>query len=373
MKGEPRTRRGAPRATHPEPALVVDAPPPDTSPVGGMAFLRTFLAVLALLAAGYASVVVAVNPRREFWSEWFPEQSPNSRARKLAMFDAYDAEAPVRGVLLGSSREMNLRPGLFDQLTGIRFFQLGVLAAVPEDYLALYRYLVRRGVKLDVVIVGIDLASLGESAPVPYDLRHSLVLQSVLSGTTPGPVDRIADAMGRVKRIYTISYALDTRSSVKAAWLEREPRNSFDPDGKMNYPVWERELAAGVFAAGREMDGCLARLADAHRALTRLSTARTQALTSLVTEARARGTRVILWITPFHPRLLALFDGAPTRANNALAYAFVDDMRARLGADVRDLSRIEAYGGDPRDWYECVHFRDQEADRITRALVGRGL
>lgn len=332
--------------------------------------------MLALLAVAYAAVVITVNPRREFWSERFPEQNPNSRARKIAMFEAYNAQGPVRGVLFGSSRSMNLRPQLFDELTGKRFFQFGVLAAVPEDYLALYRHLVRRGATIDVLVVGLDLASLSEGAPVPYDLQHSLSLQSLLRGTTPTPLDRVAHALGKVKRMYTFSYALDTWSSVMAARLKREAFNSFDPDGKMNYPVSERELASGTFDAERQMESCLGRLTTAHEGMKRLSPERTHDLELLVTEARAHGTDVVLWITPFHPRLAAVFDSTPRlRANNALAHAFIDSLRTRLNVDVRDLSRVDSYDGDPRDWYECAHFRDAEADRIARALVGgkRGL
>jgi hypothetical protein len=339
-----------------------------------MGFLWVFLAVLALIAGAYAAVVISVNPRREFWSERFPEHVPNSRAWKLAAFDAYHAQAPVRAVLLGSSREMNLRPQLVEALTGRRTFQLGVLAAVPEDYLALYRYLVHRNATPELLFVGIDLATLGAAAPVPYDLQHSLTLQSLLDGAPPSGFDRLAGAAETFKRIYTVSYALDTRRSVMAALRHQEPRNRFDPDGTMHYPIWDREIAAGTFATENEMAACVSRLGKAHAAMTPLSAERTRALATLADEAKAHGTRVVFWVTPAHPRLLAHFEASPAlQANNARAYAFLDSLRTRTGATVLDLTHIESYGGDARDWYECVHVRDAEAERLTRALVARGL
>ena len=70
-----------------------------------------------------------------------PTVTLDARRQKMDLFRAYQAQEPVQGLILGSSRTMKLDPQVFGEATGQRFFNFTVDAARAEDYLAVYRKL----------------------------------------------------------------------------------------------------------------------------------------------------------------------------------------------------------------------------------------
>jgi hypothetical protein len=101
-----------------------------------------------MMLFAYFALITFINPHREFYGERFPEITPNSRGRKLKLFETYNAQAPVTGLVLGSSRTMKIDPSYLDRWTGERFFNFGVLAGGTDDDLAIYHFVKRKGTNI---------------------------------------------------------------------------------------------------------------------------------------------------------------------------------------------------------------------------------
>jgi len=147
-----------------------------------MRFFKTFLATLAAMAFANAIAAAIVNPRRELIGHRFPALQPNSRAAKLALLDSFSRGHPVDALVLGSSRSMHLPPELLSRLTGRRFFNLAVFSGRPEDFLALYRAVIARGVPIRSVVIGVDPDALDPVHPPELELKNNPRLTQALNG-----------------------------------------------------------------------------------------------------------------------------------------------------------------------------------------------
>jgi hypothetical protein len=335
-----------------------------------MRFLRTFLAAVLALGSMYFAVLVAVNARLEFGPERAPAVTPNSRGRKMALFTDYRAKGEVRGIVLGSSRSMKLDPAELERLTGRRFFNFAVHSAVGEDYLTLYRYLKRHGVRPDVWIVGIDLTTLDPHADLAYDLVNNLELQAGLDDATPTLVDRAQYAGRLLERSFTISYLVDTKKSVEAMVRREIPIHGFADNGLMHYVRWEAEIAAGRYDRQRRI-GESARFARAiFRGYDSLSVPRRRALETFLAELKSDNAPAVVWLTPYHPAALDTIAQYPrAKANFDRASAYFRELAQRTGVPVVDLTNIASFGGEPAGWFDATHYDAANAARVAARLV----
>ena len=339
-----------------------------------MGFLRACLLSLLCTSAAYLGLAWLVNPRGELGPSLFPEIIPNIRAEKIALFEAYDRQAPVVGIVLGSSRTMKLPPALFEARTGLRFFNFGVHAAIPQDYLAIYHYLRLRGARPKLVVLGLELNAFHPENAAAYDFESNLVLRSALSGQPTTGLERWLHRATLLKRAFTPSYVLDIGKSVEVVLRPIDPYARYEPDGRMVYLRWEREIRSGTFAREKLVDDCLAGEERSFRTYDREDEVQVRYLGRLLDEATADGTTIVLWLTPLHPRLAQALDESPLmRANLSRARARLEELAKAHGVRLVDLARAEAYGGDATGWYDCVHYSDSDAAKIVDALVAHGL
>src|SRR4051794_17655460 len=108
-----------------------------------------------LLCASLANVIV--NPRGYY---------PTSLVRKIVWSDTdtkltlIERADPTDVVILGSSRAMSLSPSLISSLTGRSAFNAAKSHAVPEDALAMLRYLLAKQWKPKEIVVAVDIHGL---------------------------------------------------------------------------------------------------------------------------------------------------------------------------------------------------------------------
>jgi len=103
-------------------------------------FAVLLLALLAALAVLYMVAAVLVDPRGIFGLGLARPVTWNTREAKVELFEKFNRERPVEGLILGSSRTMKIAPGECEARLGKRFFNFCVARAMTEDYLSIYRW-----------------------------------------------------------------------------------------------------------------------------------------------------------------------------------------------------------------------------------------
>jgi hypothetical protein len=344
-----------------------------------MRFLAGFLATVAVLAALYMGIARWVDPRGEFGSGVFPVVESDARAEKMRLFQAYATEAAPKGLILGSSRAMKVRPGTLERATGQRFFNFAVDNARAEDYLAIYRWVRRQGVRPKLVVVGLDVEALHDDDRAEASLLQDGALMATLGSGGPAERGLLAPFRGspaarlarQYKSTFTIEYLNDMVAAVRLSLFPQSrplPLMEFEPDGYLRYRRWERERAAGRFRFGRDLERCLTRSAGRFEAMRQLSGRRRAYVQELADEARAEGARVVVWITTLHPATTRYLE---TRTGYA---ALLEATREYLhslateGVASFDFSRPESYDGTASGFYDCLHIDETNADRVMAAL-----
>ena len=333
-----------------------------------MKFLGAFLAATIGLCFLYVGGSILLDPRADWGTGLMPPLVLESRKAKMILFPKYQAERPIAGLLLGSSRSFKFRPRDLESATGLRFFNFSVGGANTEDYLAIYRWVRRRGVLPRLLIIGHDPTTLHDQDQLHQGLRQNPMLQLELEGD-PGLLNRLAV----YKDIFTVAYARDLLRSLRLAFGSRpEPRYAFDPDGFIREPAIDRDRQGGTFDVERMVDGCIAETVGSF-GMTRLSEQRKGYLEQLVEEAAADGAEIaILLTTNYHPRVeTELVKAKPYRELLIQTRRHVESLRERFGAQVLDFTDLGSYGGDPQGWIDCTHIDEGKAARIVKKLASR--
>ena len=339
-----------------------------------MAFLREFVLTVLCLAFAYAATVSIINPRRKFRSELFPEVVPNSRAGKIAMFEAYEKTGAVHGVVIGSSTSMQLNPQTLERQTGVRFFNFSVFAGHPEDYLAIYGFLRARNVPIERVILGMDLLAFDPNTQPSDDFSLNADLRAGLERRTSTALERLAVTAREYKETFGFSYAMDAFRGAKVAIRPVTPMHGFTPDGRVLTPLWDEQKAKGTVDYRGSVDRCSDRAVAAASVSDHLDPQRVQRFEALLQAFKRDGVAVTLWITPYHPDMFARIDRNPKAAQSlARSRQYIEEAARRMQIPLVDLNRAESFGGDPSSWEDCAHFGPPEADRIATVLTAHGV
>jgi hypothetical protein len=337
-----------------------------------MRFFRTFLVAVLAVTALYLGSIVAVNPRGDFAGTRFPWLYANTRKLKLNLYQKYGREKPVEIVVFGSSRTMVLDPRELETLSGMRAFNFGVFSALPEDFLAIYRWLRRTNGVPRILLVGVDLGALGAGAEPSAELLNNRALAAELDPSLREPIHAAVQDFKLYKSTVTTAYARDAIRAVQLAIRPREPFNTFRADGAMEYPGWDREIAAGTFDKAKVWESCAAGAINLTKVNLRdsVSSTRLGHIGTLIREARGDDVRIVVWVTPSDPGLSARLSAEP------LAWRRSEEARNRLDsvatsnhAKLLDLTDPASFGGDPKSWYDCQHYHHADAARIARLLL----
>jgi lysophospholipase L1-like esterase len=333
-----------------------------------MGFLRWFVVSAAIGFLLLIGLLILINPHGEFGGERFPQPSPDYHAIKLRILNEYAATRHADGVILGSSRSGKLDPEDLKRRYGFDFFSMTVLGADAEDYLATWRLFVRREGPPKIVFLGLDNHAFGAN-DIGGQFVNNLTYVSAFNGTEPTRLKRIRHTLRLVKKAVNPEYLYDAGLAVWGAISPPNVRFVFRDDGYLEYREWDRLVAAGEFDRRRSIDECSARF---RRRLLPVDPGRLKAVEGMLREAKASHTRVIVWLTPFHPTLYAAMENDPRERRLLTAFRAIGERLAtEYGVEVVDFSRIESYQGDPDDWYDCLHFGRENARRIEAALANK--
>lgn len=336
-----------------------------------MRFLASVLLWCALFALLVGAAVAYVDPRGEFGRDGFPKVTLDARRQKLDLFAAYHREAPVTGLILGSSRSMKIDPSLLDGARGLRYFNFTVDAARAEDYLALYRYARAQGAQIRDVLIGLDIEALHGSDRPFVNHRNNAQLRQYVEDRQAGLVSLAAN-VSRAKELLTTSYLRDTaRVLIASRHPEAQvPFMQFTKSGYLHYPGRERQRAQGTFDLQREIAACVPNYLTIYGDMTAVSARRLAQLETLVREVEAGGGRVTIWLTPLQVQTVdALSERTHYRRLYQVTRTAMTALVSRTNAAFMDFSRAERFGATEADWYDCAHIDDAGAAHLVRAVL----
>ena len=281
-----------------------------------MRFLRAFLGWSALMTGLLLLAITVVNQRSEFFGTRFPALVLNTRRLKADLFDASIRQSPPTGIIIGSSRSMNLPSGMFTSITGERFFNFGVFNATIEDDLAVERYVLRNDPHVRDLVVGVDPQSFDGNIPPLPELNHNARLQAALNRTLGNPISKVLLTLRPYLDAPTVSYLADVVKSARNAAHPPESVYAFDADGILAYPKADRERVNGSYDWPEHFRNCSANAEGEYAIYDSLATYKRAKLESLIAEATAKGIHVILWVPPLHPKLDTAVHAKPVESAN---------------------------------------------------------
>lgn len=334
-----------------------------------MRFLFVFAWTFLILAALFLLTYRFVDPDSEYGTNRFPPPLANARQTKQQTFKAFVATQKVDGLFLGSSRSMALEPALAQKLTGYRFFNFSVQNAMAEDYLAIYRWVLKQGQDPKLLIVGVDVEAFDPSNKIDERLRDNNALLTALDSTAkPTPITTITRAGDELNIENALAIAKGIQLKVRPA----RQTDVVEPDGHTEYPFDEADARSGKFNLGKMIGQTIPTYAANYKGMNKLSPEREERLTQLVQEAAAHQAKVILWVPPLHPETVKVLDestpyGERLKDTIALAQRLAEQYPGTVTAI--DLSSPDKFGGNESDWRDGAHMKKQNAERALAAML----
>jgi len=334
-----------------------------------MKFLWAFLGSTALLFGALIAAITVVNPLQEFSGKRFPARSLNTRQMKGDLFDSVSARNGPTGVIIGSSRSMNLPPSIFSQVTGERFFNFGVFNAAIDDDLAVARYILATRHDIRDFVIGIDPQSFDPNMNPPIELAHNVRLSTARSGHLGSLWHDAIIKVETYRDALTVSYLADVLKSARNYAHPPEPVYSFDSVAVLQYPKADGDRKAGRYSFKEHFDNCAALQSTEYKNYDSLGVAKRAMLDSLISEATARGVHVVLWTPPFNPALTAILQKDSTAyANYQRSLAYINSL-ARPPMVTTVPNAVTASLPNQDGWYDCMHFDWSNAPTVAHALA----
>ena len=329
-----------------------------------VAFVSTFLALTALYLVAYR----VVDPDSEYGTGKFPPPLANARQTKQKAFKSFAATHNVEGLILGSSRSMQMEPALAEKLTGYQFFNFSVQNAMVEDYLAIYRWVLAQGANPKLLVIGVDVEALDPADKIDVRLRHNEPLDAVLTGQSGELTDKVERAGDELNIENAMAIAKGVELKVRPA----KQTDVVEPDGHTEYPYDEEDIRSGKFNLQKMIAQTIPTYAANYKNMDKLSPQREEWLTQLVQEAAAHHAEVFLWVPPLHPETVKVLDQSTPYGDRLKdTIAFVQSLQAQFPSTVRavDLSSPEKFGGNDTDWRDGAHMNKRNATRALTTIL----
>lgn len=327
-------------------------------------FIMQFLAVGVLLGLMVSGMYVFVDPHDRFPQDDYRPLIVDWTDSKINRLRDQD-EAP-RTVILGSSRAMAISPDHVEH-TGFGpapAFSLAIPSSTSRDFVLLYEYLVAEDMRPDHLVVAIDL-----------DVRStigSVVEDSAAAPQLAGRDPDLIDDLRRLGNAFSLAGLVDTWRVLYYTHVAQYPpeRMTLEEDGETTFPAVEHARATGTLDLQRAIEEHLRKQVVGYYATSNPSAAYAAHVEALVAQAEADGTQVSLFIPPVHPTLKQWLD---TRISWLPAYEQAQLERlGQLCSDnvaVYDFRDVEAFGGEPDDFFDGWHYLHENGRRMVSAMA----
>ena len=304
----------------------------------------------ALLAVGVASLgpqpsVATTDPSDSLYV-------PTDRAVKMRLLKRLQRSPQI--LILGGSRATRFEPAYFEQLTGLRGFNLAFQNGRPEDAWAYVNFMHKRfpGTKLRVVWL------LHVEAFRKQGLSPGLLQDESLSRWFPAALIE-----SERKKL--------PQSPAEVPTARDLALTRFAPDGvvlRNRYDIAEERGRPLSRSIDWSIETALERYATSEASLYPRSQRYFEQTLRLLSEM---GTTQAVVLMPLHPRLLKAVRAAGWQKRHDEVVTYLAGLQGRYGFGLLDYSHLVSFKGDPQNFYDGFHVKRANARKLTRSVVAK--
>jgi hypothetical protein len=281
-------------------------------------------------------------------------------------------------VVLGSSRAEKVQPSYLQRRTGLSGFNAAVSSATPDDAWAFANLLHDRssgGVQR--VVWFLDIESM-RAHPIDPGLLDTPALARYLTRSTA-----IRSRLRSVWSFVSWSTALDSWKSIDATLFRSAQAVSsrtctihtngvteYAPDGYRRFDFHDVAVRRGMPLA-RSIAISLAEYRRIYRGDTRLSVSAKHRFEQTVAAMNQWHTRPIIVLTPVHPAFARAIGPLGWTLRHRQLLSYLRSLQPRLQFDLLDASNIRSFGGTSRAFYDGVHMKVANVQRLLDWIIKR--
>jgi len=302
-------------------------------------------ALLAVAVAVFAQQIAATTTDSSD-----PLYVPTDRAVKMRLLKRLPRSPQV--LILGGSRATRFQPAYFEELTGLRGFNLAFQNGRPEDAWAFVNFIHQRfpGTKLRVVWF-LHVEAFRKQGLSPGLLQDESLSRWFPPALIESERKKLPQSPAEVPKARDLA-------------LTR-----FGPDGvvlRNRYDIAEERGRPLSRAIDWSIETALERYATTEAALYPRSQRYFDRTLRLLSEM---GTTQAVVLMPLHPRLLTAVRASGWQKRHDEVMTYLTGLQDRYGFGLLDDSHLSAFKGDPENFYDGFHIKLANARKLTRSVV----
>jgi hypothetical protein len=278
------------------------------------------------------------------------------------------APPAVDGIILGSSRAMEIRSGWFP---GRCVLNLSVSGASVEDHLALHELVLARGIRPRLVVLSLDPWLLNrnsgqdrwKSIAQPYELalRRLGAPAESLQGAT-------MTELLKWRQLVSPSYFQESLKrlwrSMKKGGKEEDFTRRLGKDGSTYYP---REFTSASVEQVRDLAGQYIGLRGVYalEGFSELDARAGSLMESFAKSLRSQGTQMLFVLPPYHPRVYSFLSSTELYRHVGAAEQWFRALAGREGIRVIGSYDPAACGFTEADFLDGMHARESALARLV--------
>ena len=321
------------------------------------------LATLALAAA----TNYVVNPYA-----WYAPQILRPRAqltREAKVAQLRQAAEPPPGLILGSSRVMQIEPAYVQTKTDYAFYNAGVSSAIVEDYLAMLRFYLNTFHRPPrMILLGIDVLAF---APRPINGR---LLQVPELSRTIASLISVRDRFLLLAKLLSWHQTTASLRALLARFSQGSPKPllTYLPDGTYRYVDIEKQKAPDATSLSRHLSVDKIRLERDYTSFPHLSPARQNALKTFLTLCHDLRIQLAIFLTPLHPDVLKhLAERTEYLSRRHELEAFLHSLSSTYSFSFLNLTEIKSFKGLSKNFEDGIHYLKLNSQRIIDEIDRR--
>lgn len=333
-------------------------------------FTRALLAAIIITLTPVLLLNLIVDPFSIFGAGILNQSESPIEKSRIDLLDEFEPKPEC--LIIGSSRTLSFDPSIVEELTGLRTFNFsGVSPRTEVIYAAMRIALDDFHCPLKTVIIGVDPESFHPTLPIPPEVRYNHtfaryfnphgIIHETLTDNLLGllTLETLDASLGKIRNYFR-----------KATGTEKM---SVAPNG---YTVWtQRELgiADGTWNLQGQLNRKVRKYPERSLAISsykELSESRMQYWQDIIALCRDHGIKLYVFLTPVHPQLYGLFKSIGVDKLLEKLSTYLQTSVGQINGVFRDYTSIESFGGNTDDFYDEIHMRPQNCERLLRDLLG---
>jgi len=334
------------------------------------AFWRVITLTFAVVILATAALNVLVDPFDIYGVGLLPRSEVNYYEMKLELFDEFDPRPEA--LIIGSSRVLAFDPDVVEEMIGERCFNFSVAGAKAETFYAILRLaLDDYDAPIHTVILGVDPESFHPAMPIQPESRFVSAYAKYFIHDPSGQ----ATMAERLSLLLTLDQTSESISSIQTYLKERtgQAKMEFRDDGFATWIQREREIEEGTYDLQSRLDQRIRKYPERSLRLsefTALDETRKEYWEDFLQLCEDKGIRVYAFLPAMHPQLLEVLNNLDAGRILGEVADYLDDTVSESGGVFRDYTDIRSFGGDPDLFYDEIHMRPENGEKLLKDLLG---